>query len=83
MSPIMVTLTSHNDSNFERWNISFKENKPDGVDPKSNGFYYYVRKKEGTALRFSADCITEKNFFCPAVTLSANDRYLRRRGPLL
>ena len=28
-------LTSHSDSNFERSNISFKENKPDGVDPNS------------------------------------------------
>ena len=30
MSPILVTLTSHNDSNFERSKISLKENKRDG-----------------------------------------------------
>ena len=56
MSPILVTLTSHSDSNFERSNFSFKENKPDGVDPNCNGSYYYVRKKEGRTLRLSADC---------------------------
>ena len=32
MSPILVTLMSHSDSNFEQSNINFKENKPDGVD---------------------------------------------------
>ena len=32
VSPILVTLTSHSDSNFEPSNISFKENKWDGVD---------------------------------------------------
>ena len=36
MSPILVTLTSHVDSDFEHSNISFKENKPDGVDMNSN-----------------------------------------------
>ena len=55
VSPIVVTLTSHSDSTFERSNISFKENKPGGVDPVSNGFYFCVRKKEGRTLRFSAD----------------------------
>ena len=32
VSPILVTLTSRSDSNFERSNINFKENKRDGVD---------------------------------------------------
>ena len=50
--------TSYSDSDFERSNISFKENKPDGVDPNSNGFDYCFRKEEGRALRFSADCIS-------------------------
>ena len=36
MSPILVTLTSPSNSDFERSNISFKENKPDGVDLSSN-----------------------------------------------
>ena len=31
--PILVTLTSHSNSDFKRSNISFNENKPDGVDP--------------------------------------------------
>ena len=35
--PILITLTSQNDSDFERSNISFKENKPDGIDLNSNG----------------------------------------------
>ena len=47
---------SQSDYNFERSNISFKENKPDGVDSNSNGFYYCVRRKEGRTLRLSADC---------------------------
>ena len=29
MSPILVTLTSRSDSDFERSNVSLKENKPD------------------------------------------------------
>ena len=33
VSPILVTLTSSSDSNFERSNISLKENKRDDVDP--------------------------------------------------
>ena len=37
MPPILVTLTSRSDSDFERSNTSFKENKPDGVDLNSNG----------------------------------------------
>ena len=43
MSPILVTPIS--DSNFERSNISFKEDKLDGVDPNSNG-YLLLRSKE-------------------------------------
>ena len=31
VSPILVTLTSRSDSDFERSNVSLKENKPDGV----------------------------------------------------
>ena len=56
MSPILVTLLSRGNSNFERSNISFKQNKRDGVDPNSNGLNYYVRKNEGKILWFSADC---------------------------
>ena len=37
MSPILVTLTSRNDSNFEQSNISLQENKWDGVDLNSTG----------------------------------------------
>ena len=55
VSPILVTLTSHNDSNFESSNVSLKENKPDGVNPNSNYIDYYVRKNEGKILWFSAD----------------------------
>ena len=56
VSPILVTLTSRNDSNFESSNVSLKENKPDGVNPNSNDIDYYVRKNEGKLLWFSADC---------------------------
>ena len=56
MSPILVTLTSPSNSNFELSNISLKENKQDGVDSNSNGFNYCVRKNEGKVLWFSADC---------------------------
>ena len=47
VSPILFTLTSRSDSDFERSNISLKENKPDGVNPNSNDIEYYVRKNEG------------------------------------
>ena len=57
MSPILVTLTSRSDSDFERSNVSLKENKPDGVNPNSNDIDYYVRKNEEW---FSADCIFRK-----------------------
>ena len=46
MSTVLVTLTSRSDSNFERSNISLKENKRDGVDPNSNGLDYCVQKNE-------------------------------------
>ena len=56
VSPILVTLTSRSDSDFERSNVSLKENKPDGVNPNSNDIDYYVQKNEGKTLWFSADC---------------------------
>ena len=56
VSPILVTLTSRSDSNFERSNISLKENRWDGVDSNSNGFDHCVRKKEGKIPWFSAYC---------------------------
>ena len=59
MSPILVTLMSRSDSDFERSNISLKENKRDGVDPNSNGLDYCVRKNEGRILWFSADCMVQ------------------------
>ena len=37
MSLILDTVTSLSDSDYERLNISFKENEPDGVDLNSNG----------------------------------------------
>ena len=55
VSPILVTLTSRNDFDFESSNDSLKENKPDGVNPNSNDIDYYVRKNEGKILWFSAD----------------------------
>ena len=63
MSPILVTLTSRSDSDFERSNVSLKENKPDGVNPNFNNIGYYVRKNEGKVPWFSADCIDKlRNF---------------------
>ena len=56
VSPILVTLTSRSDSNFERSNISIKEHKRDGVDLNSNGLDYCVRKKERKIPWLSADC---------------------------
>ena len=55
VSPILVTLTSRSDSDFESSNVSLKENKPDGVNPNSNDIDYYVRKNERKILWFSAD----------------------------
>ena len=37
VSPILITLTSRNDSNFEQSNISLQENKWNGVDLNSTG----------------------------------------------
>ena len=55
MSPILVTLMSRSDSDFESSNVSLKENKPDVVNPNSKDIDYYVRKNEGKILWFSAD----------------------------
>ena len=52
MSSILVTLLSCNDFDFERWNICFKENQPDGVDLNSNNLGYCVRKNEGKLYGF-------------------------------
>ena len=57
MSPILVTVTSSSDYNFEHSNISLKENVPGGVDPNSDGHDYCARKNEGKILWFSADWI--------------------------
>ena len=46
-------VTSSSDSNFERSNISLKENIPDGVDPNSDGHDYCIRENEGKILWFS------------------------------
>ena len=59
MSPILVTLRSRSDSNFERSNMSLTENKRDGVDSNSNGFDYCVRKNEGKIIWFLADCVRD------------------------
>ena len=59
VSPILVTLTSRSDSDFESSNVSLKGNKPDGVNLNSNDIDYYVRKNEGKIRWFSADCITD------------------------
>ena len=56
VSPILVTLTSRSDSDFEISNVSLKE-KPDGVNPNSNDTDYYVRKNEGKILWYSGDCV--------------------------
>ena len=55
MSPILVTLTSRSDSDFQRSNVSLIENEPDGVDPNSNDLDYCVRKNVGKILWFSAN----------------------------
>ena len=55
VSPILVTLTSRSDSNFELSNLSLKKNKRDGVDSNSNGFDCCVRKNEGKIPWFLAD----------------------------
>ena len=55
MSPILVTLTSRSDPDFERSNVSLKENKSDGVNLNSNDIDYYVRQNEGKIPWFLAD----------------------------
>ena len=55
VSPILVTLASGSDSNFQRSNVILKENKPDGVNPNSNDIDHYVRKNERKILWLSAD----------------------------
>ena len=67
VSPILVTLTSRSDSDFESSNVSLKENKPDGVNPNSNDTDYYVRKNEGKIRWFSADCTVEPHVSGPCV----------------
>ena len=64
MLPILVTLTSRSDSDFESSNFSLKENKPDGVNPNSNDIDYYVRKNERKIPWFSADCAYEVHAKC-------------------
>ena len=63
-------VTSSSYSNFERLNISLKENIPDGVDPNSDGHDYRIRKNEGKYLWFSADCM--KIFSCALRTNKRN-----------
>ena len=62
MSSILVMLTSRSDSYFERSNISFCENKLDGVELNFNAFDDRVRKNEQKILWFSADCNTLTDF---------------------
>ena len=57
VSPILVRLTSRNDSDFQSSNVSLKENKPDDVNPNSNDIDYYVRTNERKIRWFSADCV--------------------------
>ena len=48
LSPILVMLTSRNDSDFESSNVRLKENKLDDVKTQnSNDIDYHVRKNEG------------------------------------
>ena len=46
VSPILVTLTSRSNSNFEQSNIILKETEPECFDWKPNGLDYYVRNNE-------------------------------------
>ena len=45
VSPILVTLTSRSESDFESSIVSLKENKPDGVNSNSNDIDYLRSKK--------------------------------------
>ena len=47
VSLILVTVKSRSDSDFERSNISFKENNLDGVDLSYNVLDYCARKNKG------------------------------------
>ena len=58
MSPILVTLTSRCDSNFECLNISFSENKMNGFDLSSNGVDNCVGKNGGKIQFFYSGLIT-------------------------
>ena len=51
-SPILVTLTSRSNSDFEHSNVNLKENKPDGVNPNSNDIDYYVQKMKEKSYGF-------------------------------
>ena len=73
VSPILVTLTSHSDSDFECLNVSLKENKPDGVNPNSNDIDYYVRENEGKILWFSADCTDTYGALCFICQIEVED----------
>ena len=70
MSPTLVTFTSSSDSNFERSNISHKENK-------RNGFDYSVRKKENSMV-FGR--LKEQKVARNIKTVKIND-YARDGGP--
>ena len=48
MSPILETLMSHCDSDFESSNISFNENKLGDVDLNSNGLTIAFERMEET-----------------------------------
>ena len=83
VSPILVTLTSHSDSNYERSNISFKENKPDGVDPNSH------LSVKLTAMRVTVNEVS--SHLCKILTLiivetyfqTGRRRYCIVRGPIV
>ena len=47
---------SRSDSDFERSNVSLKENKPNDVDLNSNDLDYCVRKSEEKSPWFTAEC---------------------------
>ena len=71
MTPVLVMLMSRNASNFERSNISLKENNRDGVDLNSSSLGYCVRKNLGKIACFSTDCIKNpmsSPFECDFVT---------------
>ena len=57
----MLMLCS--DPDFERLNISFKENIPDGVDLNFNRLNCCIRKTEGENLQFSEDCFRQTVLF--------------------